>query len=84
MKSGRVSNLLIELIDKPGQLERVSHIIAQQGGNVTSVHHERASDTESINGCYLRVSMETRDYNHVTSIKEALKAEGLRVVESAR
>ena len=62
MKSGRVTNLLIELIDKPGQLKEVSRIIADLGGNVTSVHHERAGDTENINGCYLRVSMETRDY----------------------
>ncbi|MBO5608061.1 MAG: threonine ammonia-lyase [Treponema sp.] len=84
MKSGRVSNLLIELIDKPGQLERVSRIIAQQGGNVTSVHHERAGETEHINGCYLRVSMETRDYNHVNAIKNALKEDGLKIVESSR
>ena len=82
MKSGRVSNLLIELIDKPGQLKDVSRIIADHGGNVTSVHHERAGDTESINGCYLRIAMETRDYAHVEEIKKALIDEGLKVVES--
>lgn len=82
MKSGRVSNLLIELIDKPGQLKDVSRIIADNGGNVTSVHHERAGDTESINGCYLRIAMETRDYEHVEQIKKALVNEGLKVVES--
>jgi len=82
MKSGRVSNLLIELIDKPGQLKDVSRIIADCGGNVTSVHHERASDTESINGCYLRIAMETRDYEHVEQIKKALINEGLKVVDS--
>ena len=35
MKSGRSSSLLIELIDKPGQLKDVSRIIADCGGNVT-------------------------------------------------
>ena len=84
MKSGRVTNLLIELIDKPGQLKEVSRIIADLGGNVTSVHHERAGDTENINGCYLRVSMETRDYDHVNAIKNALKDEGLKVVDSIK
>ena len=54
------------------------------GGNVTSVHHERAGDTENINGCYLRVSMETRDYDHVNAIKNALKDEGLKVVDSIK
>lgn len=80
MKSGRSTSLLIELIDKPGQLKDVSRIIADCGGNVTSVHHERAGDTESVNGCYLRIAMETRNYEHVEEITEALKKEGFRIV----
>ncbi|MBQ7624123.1 MAG: threonine ammonia-lyase [Clostridia bacterium] len=80
MKTGRLSSLLIELIDKPGQLKDVSRIIADCGGNVTSVHHERAGDTESVNGCYLRISMETRNYEHVLEITDALKAEGFKIV----
>lgn len=82
MKSGRSSSLLIELVDKPGQLKDVSRIIADCGGNVTSVHHERASDTESVNGCYLRIAMETRDYEHVQEITRALRAEGFKIVEN--
>ena len=67
-------------MDKPGQLKDVSRIIADCGGNVTSVHHERASDTQSINGCYLRIAMETRNYDHVQEITQALKNEGFRIV----
>ena len=77
MKSGRRSDLLIELVDKPGQLKDVSRIIADCGGNVIGVHHER---TSSINGCYLRVTMETRNYEHVQEITQALAAEGFRIV----
>ena len=80
MKSGRSTSLLIELIDKPGQLKDVSRIIADCGGNVTSVHHERAGDTESVNGCYLRIAMETRNYEHVEEITQALKKEGFKIV----
>ena len=80
MKSGRTTSLLIELVDKPGQLMDVSRIIANCGGNVTSVHHERNSDTESINGCYLRLTMETRNYDHVQEIIQALKNEGFKIV----
>ncbi len=79
MKSGRSSSLLIELVDKPGQLKDVSRIIADCGGNVTSVHHERDGDTESINGCYLRIAMETRNYDHVQEIVQALQREGFKV-----
>lgn len=81
MKSGRQTSLLIELIDKPGQLKDVSAIIADLGGNVISVHHERASSTESVNGCYLRITMETRDYDHVQQITEGLEKEGFKIAE---
>ena len=80
MKSGRHSDLLIELVDKPGQLKDVSRIIADCGGNVIGVHHERNSSTASINGCYLRITMETRNYEHVQEIIQALTAEGFRIV----
>ena len=80
MKSGRTATLLIELVDKPGQLMEVSRIIAQCGGNVTRIYHERSGDTESINGCHLRVSLETRNYDHVQEIVRALKNEGFRLV----
>ena len=80
MKSGRHSDLLIELVDKPGQLKDVSRIIADCGGNVIGVHHERNSSTASINGCYLRITMETRNYEHVQEIMQALTAEGFHIV----
>jgi threonine dehydratase len=80
IKSGRSSNLLIELVDKPGQLKDVARIIADCGGNVTSVHHERTGDTESVNGCYLRIHMETRNYEHAQLITQSLKDEGFKII----
>lgn len=81
MKSGRQSSLLIELVDKPGQLKNVSRIIADCGGNVISVHHERNEDIEAVTGCYLRVVMETRNYDHVMEITKALEDEGFKIVK---
>lgn len=81
MKSGRQSSLLIELVDKPGQLKNVARIIADCGGNVISVHHERNEDIEAVTGCYLRVVMETRNYDHVMQITNALKDEGFKIVK---
>lgn len=81
IKSGRETSLLIELIDKPGQLKDVSRIIADHGGNVISVHHERNGATSDVNGCYLRINMETRNYDHVQEITKALKKEGFQIVK---
>ena len=79
MKSGRSSSQLIELIDKPGQLKDISRIIADCGGNVTGVHYEKG-DTESINGCFLRIEMETRDFDHVHLITQTLRDEGFKII----
>ena len=79
LKSGRSTSLLIELIDKPGQLKDISRIIADCGGNVTGVHYEKGN-TESVNGCFLRIDMETRNYEHVQLITETLQREGFKIV----
>lgn len=80
LMSGRSCSLNIELIDKPGQLRKVSEIISSLGGNVTSIHHERANEGSDVIGCYLRIVLETRNYQHIEQIKQALKDAGLKLL----
>ena len=80
LMSGRNHTLCIELSDKPGQLKQVSAIIADLGANVISVHHERASETMDINGCYLRIVLETRNHQHISEITSALTDAGFKLV----
>ena len=80
LMSGRSCQLMIELMDKPGQLKNVSRIIADLGGNVTSVHHERANEGSDVNGCYLRIILETRNYEHIAQIKQALTDFGFKLL----
>ena len=71
---------MLELMDKPGQLKNVSRIIADLGGNVTSVHHERANEGSDVNGCYLRIVLETRNYEHIQQIRQALTDFGFKLI----
>lgn len=80
LTSGRTCNLCIELMDKPGQLQLVSSVIAELGANVISVHHERASEKMDINGCFLRIVLETKNYEHIEQVKRALEKAGFRIV----
>jgi len=80
LMSGRSYQLTVELVDKPGQLLGVSEIIARLGGNVTSVRHERASEGSDVNGCYLRITLETRNFEHIDAIKTALTDAGFKLV----
>ena len=80
LMSGRSCQLMIELMDKPGQLKNVSRIIADLGGNVTSVHHERANEGSDVNGCYLRIILETRNFEHIAEIRKALTDYGFKLL----
>lgn len=80
LMSGRSCQLNIELVDKPGQLMHVSRIIAEQGGNVTAVHHEHSNEGSDVNGCYLRLTLETRNFEHINNIKKALTDFGIKII----
>jgi threonine dehydratase len=80
LMSGRSYQLIVELVDKPGQLLGVSEIIARLGGNVISVRHERANEGADVNGCYLRITLETRNFEHIEAIKSALTEAGFKLV----
>ena len=79
LMSGRSCQLKIELMDKPGQLTTVSKIISELGGNVTSVHHERANEGSDVNGCYLSLVLETRNFEHIAEIGKALTDYGFKI-----
>lgn len=80
LMSGRCCTLTVELVDKPGQLVDVSKIIAKCGGNVTGVLHERSNEGSAINGCYLRIQIETRNFEHIEQIKNELKDAGFKII----
>ena len=82
LTSGRLTDLTIELLDKPGQLKLVSAIVADLGANVVKVYHDPGGQNTAINGCFLRVSMETKNHAHLTQIKEALVSAGLILSEN--
>ena len=80
LMGGRQCSLTLELVDKPGQLVGVSQIIASCGGNVTAVLHERTNQGTAVNGCYLKLQIETRNFEHIKEIKQKLAENGFKVL----
>ncbi len=78
--SGRKTNLMIALEDKPGQLTRVSEIISGCGANVVSVQYDLADPNMTITSCFLKLGLETRDAAQIAEIKECLTREGFKLV----
>ena len=78
--AGRNSMLQIALEDKPGQLLGVSQIVSECGANVVSVHHERSDANMAVTSCFLKVGMETRDFEQIEEIRQKLTAAGFKIV----
>ncbi len=79
-KGGRLCTFSIEIDDKPGQLVKISTLIASLGANIISVLHERTNTFINVNSCVLRVSIETRDQYHIDAIRNALLSEGIQIL----
>lgn len=79
-KSGRTYNFCVELEDKPGQMVEVSKIVAELGGNVIHVLHERNDDSANVNSCQLRIKVETRNAAHIREIEKQLIEKGFKLI----
>ncbi len=80
IKSGRIFHVQIVLPDKPGQVKGISSIIADLGGNVYSIHHNRDDSNRDINSCTVDIVMETRDHAHIKQIKTSLMKAGYQLI----
>lgn len=55
-------------------------LLQKKGANVISIHHERGGEGTDVNGCYLRVVLETRDFAQIKEIRDALIDAGFKLV----
>lgn len=71
--SDRFLKLRIKLPDRPGQLARISALIAEVNANVIEVSHTRHGKGALLNDVELEVSLETRGPDHVQLVLERLR-----------
>lgn len=74
--SGRYMSLRIPLPDRPGQLARVSELVAEAGANVIEVLHTRHGQGMQISEVVLQLSVETRGAEHRALVIETLERAG--------
>ncbi|WP_125131606.1 threonine ammonia-lyase [Microbacterium sp. 10M-3C3] len=74
--SGRYMTLRVPLPDRPGQLARVSELLAQAGANVVEVLHTRHGQGLQISEVILQLSVETRGEEHRALVIETLEQAG--------
>ena len=78
--AGRYQQLSIEVSDTPGELALVSSVIAQAGGNILQVDHNREAPGMPIGVAVLELLLEVNGPAQFNEILEALRQAGLRGV----
>ncbi|WP_175985821.1 threonine ammonia-lyase [Microbacterium tenebrionis] len=74
--SGRYLTVRIPLPDRPGQLARVSELVAEAGANVMEVMHTRHGQGLQISEVSLQLSIETRGAEHTELTLDTLRRAG--------
>jgi threonine dehydratase len=78
-RDGRLSQLQIDLVDRPGQLARVAQLLGDAEANIVEVSHQRVFSDLPAKGTLLEVVIETRDRAHLDATVAKLKAAGFEV-----
>jgi threonine dehydratase len=78
-REGRLSQLAIDLADRPGQLARVANLLGESGANIVEVYHQRTFSDLPAKGALLELVIETRDRLHLEETVTRLRAAGFEV-----
>ena len=74
----RIFTVSVLLPDKPGELSRVSHVIAEESGNVIKLEHNQFVSINRNAAVELRITLEAFGTEHKQQILSALEREGYK------
>jgi threonine dehydratase len=75
-REGRLTQIAIDIVDRPGQLAAVSALLAEAGANIIEVSHQRTFSDLPAKGTLLEVVIETRDRAHLEDVMKRLAEAG--------
>jgi threonine dehydratase len=79
VRDGRLVRLRVTMPDISGSLAKVAGLIAEAGGNIVEVQHQRVFGTASVKSTEIEFLIETRDREHTESMIALLEKDGVRV-----
>jgi len=79
LRTGRLARLQVNILDSPGNLQRVLNIVSGQGANIISIIHERLGLELPLGWTQVTLSLETRNQEHIGTLLESLRSQGLNV-----
>lgn len=76
VRVGQILTLSIALPDRPGSLNAITNICAQEGANVIEVSHRRMGLDLAASTARLDITIETRDEEHARQVMLQIRAAG--------
>lgn len=77
--NGRLTKFSVTMIDKPGQLNCLLQVIAQEGANIFNINHDRMVKNVPVGKCVVDVTVETRNKEHSEELIKTLVSKGYDV-----
>jgi threonine dehydratase len=78
-REGRLTQLALDIVDRPGQLAVVANTLARAGANIIEVSHQRTFSDLPAKATLLELVIETRDRAHLEDVLAQLCAAGIKV-----
>ena len=79
VRDSRLVRLRVTMPDISGSLAKVAALIAEGGGNVVEVQHQRVFGTASVKSTEIEFLIETRDREHTEALIALLEKNGVHV-----
>ncbi len=76
VRAGRLARIQVNARDVPGNLARITSVVAAAGANIDEVHHQRAFTLLAAQNVAIELVLQTRGREHVQQVIEALRAAG--------
>jgi threonine dehydratase len=81
VRTGRITEVITKVTDKPGELIHLLEVISASGANILSINHAREDKKSEVGACIVTMVLETRDLSHVADIEKALEQRGYPLLE---
>jgi threonine dehydratase len=81
VKDGRLVRLGVVLRDRPGELARLTALIAEERANIVQIEHDRAFSRQAIGATEVELTLETSGRKQIDALKQRLEGAGYVVEE---
>ena len=75
----RIFNFAVSIPDRPGELAKITHIIADVGANIVKLAHNQFKNLSRFRDKEVLITVETNGTDHVQALIEAFAAKGYEV-----